>query len=110
MASILMVITSSPHTPAGERAPSRSASPWPARDTRSPFAASRTAVLLASTRAPSGGRAALDRLLDPDARCLVLSDDLILRGLQAAARARAIDYPAVVATLTADHDRVVGAL
>jgi len=68
------------------------------------------AVLLASTRAPSGGRAALDRLLDGGARCLVLSDDLILRGLQAAARARAIDYPVVVATLMADHDRVVGTL
>jgi hypothetical protein len=50
------------------------------------------------------------RLLNRGARCLVLQDDLVLRGLDAASSVSPVDHAGVVAPLVAGHDRVIGAL
>jgi sulfur relay (sulfurtransferase) complex TusBCD TusD component (DsrE family) len=68
------------------------------------------AALLASTCAPGPARTALARLLNRGARCLVLQDDLVLRGLGAASSVSPVDHAGVVAALVAGHDRVIGAL
>ncbi|MEK7370749.1 MAG: hypothetical protein AAB265_04760 [candidate division NC10 bacterium] len=52
----------------------------------------------------------LASLLDRGARCLVLRQDLLLRGLQGGERALTVDHADLIAALTANHDRVIGAL
>lgn len=109
MASILVTLASSPDTPAGERALALAESL--SRDGHAlTLCCLQDAVLLASTRAPRPARAALGRLLDRGARCLVLGADLALRGLEPELHACAVDYPKVIAALTAGHARVIGAL
>jgi sulfur transfer complex TusBCD TusB component (DsrH family) len=49
-------------------------------------------------------------LLDRGARCVVLDEDLVMRGLRVGEGASAVDYGGLVALLTEPHDRVIGAL
>lgn len=109
MASILLVLASSPASPAGERAVSLAESL--ARQGHAlTLCCVQDAVLLASDRAAPGAEAALERLHDHGARCVVLGEDLALRGLRAGALASAVDRAGLVALLDAGPDRVVGAL
>lgn len=57
---------------------------------------------------PSGG--VLDRLLKGGTRWVVLGEDLRARGLDPPPGASVVDAAEVVALLSADHDRVIGAL
>jgi len=109
MASILIVLTSSPVTPAGQQALALAES---LTEEGRPLTVCclQDAVLLGSDRPPLGARDTLDRLLARNARCVVLGEDLALRGLRRAPRASVVDYAGLVALLTADHDRVIGAL
>lgn len=109
MASILVALSSSPETPAGRQA-LRLAESLAAEGHALTLCCLQDAVLLGSDRALGAARAVLDGLLDRGARCLVLREDLLLRGLQACERAQAVDHAGLIAVLTADHDRVVGAL
>lgn len=109
MASILLALTSSPKAPAGRHA-LRLAESLAAEGYTLTLCCLQDAVLLGSDRAPGEVRAALDRLLDRGAHCLVLGEDLLLRGLQAGERALTVDHAGLIAALTADHDRVIGAL
>jgi len=108
VASILLALTSAPETPAGRRALGLAES-LSGLGHALTLCCLQDSVVLASTRAPDGARAALGRLLDRGAGCLVLGEDLTLRGLEPAARASAVDYGAMVAALAAGHDRVLGA-
>ncbi len=109
MAAILLALSSSPETPAGQRALALAGS-LADQGHALTLCCLQDAVLVASTRASNEARAALDRLLDRGARCLVLGEDLALRGLRAGPRASALDYTGLVAALAGDHDRVIGAL
>jgi len=42
--------------------------------------------------------------------CVVLQEDLALRGLEAGPCAAPVDHAGLIALLAADHDRVIGAL
>ncbi len=108
MASILIALSSSPETPAGRHA-LRLAESLAAERHALTLCCLQDAVLLGSDRVPGEARAMLDDLLDRGARCLVLGEDLLLRGLQAGERALTVDHAGLIAALTADHDRVVGA-
>ncbi len=108
MASILIVLTSAPGTDGGRRALTL-ADGLAARGHRLTVCCLQDAALLGSNHVPGEARASLDRLLDRGARCLVLLDDLVLRGLDAGERAVTVDRAGLVAALTADHDRVAGA-
>lgn len=109
MASLLLVLASSPHSPAGQRALALAES-LAGQGHALTICCLQDAVLLASSRAPGEARAAIGRLLDRGARCAVLIEDLRLRGLQEGARVSAVDHAGIVALLTAEHDRVIGAL
>lgn len=109
MASILLTLISSPETPAGRRALALAES-LAGQGHRLIVCCLQDAVLLGSTRAPRDVRAALDGLLDRGARCAVLGDDLVLRGLRPRTEASTVDLAGLVATLAGDHDRVIGAL
>ncbi len=109
MASILVALSSSPETPAGRQA-LKLAESLAAEGHALTLCCLQDAVLLGSDRARGEARALLDGLLDRGARCLVLQEDLLLRGLRAAERALTVDHAGLIAALTADHDRVVGAL
>lgn len=108
MASILIVLTSAPATAGGWRALTL-ADGLAARGHRLTMCCLQDAALLGSTRVPGEARAMLGRLVDRGARCLVLREDLALRGLEADARAATVDRAGLVAELTAGHDRVIGA-
>lgn len=104
MASILLVLTSSPNSPPGRRALTLAECLADRGDTLT-LCCLQDAVLLAT---PAAG-AALSRLLDRGARCLVLGEDLASRGLKPAAGAAAVDHAGVVGLLAAEPDRVIGA-
>lgn len=109
MASILVVLTSSPASPAGQRALSV-AETLVGQGHRLTLICLQDAVLLASDRSPSEGRSSLDRLLARGTRCVALGEDLACRGLKASERASALEHSGIVALLAAEHDRVIGAL
>lgn len=109
MASILVTLSSAPGSAAGRHALALSRSLADQGHSLT-LCCLQDAVLLASTRAPSHDRAALDRLLDGGGRCVVLGDDLTLRGLAPGPRAETVDLPGLVALLAGEHDRVIGAL
>ena len=109
MASILLALSSSPASPAGRHA-LRLAESLAALGHALTLCCLQGGVLLGSDRVPGEARAALDGLLERGARCLVLGEDLLLRGLRAGERALTVDHAGLIAALTADHDRVVGAL
>jgi hypothetical protein len=109
MASILVVLTSSPASPAGQRALSV-ASSLVAQGHVLTLCCLQDAAVLGSDRAPSEARASLNRLLDRGTRCVVLGEDLACRGLKRSERASAVDRAGIVALLDAGHDRVMGAL
>lgn len=109
MATMLVTLTSSPDTPAGQRALALVES-LAGQGQALTLCCLQDAALLASTRAPGTARTALVRLLDRGTRCLVLQDDLVLRGLGAARSVSPVDHAGVVAALVAGHDRVIGAL
>lgn len=109
MASILVVLTSSPSTPAGGQALSLAES-LAGQGHALTLCCVQDAVLLGSDRAPRDARVALDRLLSHGARCVVLGEDLACRGLKPGDRAATVDHAGVVALLAAEHDRVIGAL
>lgn len=108
MASILIAVTSAPETAGGRQALTLADS-LVAQGHRLTVCCLQDAALLGSSRIPGEARVVLDRLLDRGGRCLVLLDDLALRGLEAGARAVTVDRAGLIAALTADHDRVVGA-
>ncbi len=109
MASLLVVLAHSPGSPAGRRALSLAES-LSRQGHALTLCCLQDAALLASTRAPGDRRGGLDRLLDRGARCVVLDEDLVMRGLRAGEGASAVDYGGLVALLTEPHDRVIGAL
>ena len=108
MASIVVALTSSPETPAGRRALALAES-LAGQGHALTVCCLEDAVLLGSDRAAADARATLGRLLDRGARCVVLADDLALRGLRQDGSAVAVDHAGLVAILTADHDRALGA-
>ncbi|MFQ5829720.1 MAG: hypothetical protein ACE5JD_11280 [Candidatus Methylomirabilia bacterium] len=109
MASILFVLTNSPATPTGRQALALAES-LAGQGYTLTLCCLQDATLLGSNRSPREARAALDRLLGRGARCVVLGEDLALRGLQESHSASIADHAGVVALLAAPHDRVVGAL
>jgi hypothetical protein len=109
MASILVALMSSPETPRGRRALSIVESLAVQGHTLT-LCCVQDAVLLGSSRAPQPSRATLDRLLSHGARCLVLGEDLALRGLEAGPAVSMVDHTGVATALAADHDRIIGAL
>lgn len=104
-----MALTSSPETPAGRRALALAAA-LGAQGHTVTLCCLQDAVLLGSDRAPSATQAQLDGLLARGARCMALTEDLALRGLRAGPQVSAADYPGIIATLAAAHERVIGAL
>ena len=108
MASILVVLTSSPASPAGQRALSVAESLVDQGHVLT-LCCLQDAVLLGSDLSPHEDRASLDRLLDRGTRCVVLGEDLACRGLRRSERASAVDHAGIVALLSAEHDRVIGA-
>ena len=109
MASILVALTSSPETPAGQRALSLVESLAVQGHTVT-LCCMQDAVLLGSSRAPHSSRATLDRLLGRGARCLVLGEDLASRGLEPGPTVSMPDHAGLAMALAADHDRIIGAL
>ena len=109
MASILVVLTSSPASPAGQRALSVAES-LANEGHRLNLICLQDAVLLGSDRSPLEARSLLDRLLARGATLAVLGEDLACRGLRGSGRAAPVNHAGVVALLSAEHDRVIGAL
>ena len=109
MASILLVLISSPASPAAQRALSVAESLVDQGHILT-LCCLQDAVLLGSDRAPRDARETLGRLLVRGARCGVLGEDLACRGLRPSDPASTIDHAGVVALLAAGHDRVIGAL
>lgn len=109
MASILIVLSSSPSSPAGQRALAL-AEALAGQGHTLTLCCLQDGALLGSDRPPPDARPALDRLLDRGARCLVLGEDLTSRGLNPSGRASPVDHASVVALLAGKHDRVIGAL
>ena len=109
MASILIVLSSSPGSSLGERALTLAESLSRAGHALT-LCCLQDAALLASTRAPGVARAALDAMRQRGARCLVSAEDLEMRGLRASDGISATDHSGVVALLAGAHDRVIGAL
>lgn len=109
MASILLVLTSSPHSSAGERALALAESLAGQRHTLI-LCCLQDAVFLARGGETNGSQEPLRRLLEHGARCVVLDEDLLTRGLKAGSHVVATDRAGVVALLAGDHDRVIGAL
>ncbi|MBI4590239.1 MAG: hypothetical protein HY725_15505 [Candidatus Rokubacteria bacterium] len=109
MASILLVLTSSPASANGERALALSESLADQGHILT-LCCLQDGVLLGSDRGPRESRSSLDRLLGRGARWVVLSEDLAARGLTLSSRAFPVDHAGVVALLAGAHDRVIGAL
>lgn len=109
MAAILVVLTSSPGSPAGRHALALAESL--SRDGHAlTLACLQDAAVLGSSLPLRDARPALEGMFERGTRCVVLRDDLALRGLQAGRRASVVDYADVVALIAAGHDRVIGAL
>jgi sulfur transfer complex TusBCD TusB component (DsrH family) len=108
MASICVVLRSAPDTPAGRQALALVESLAREGHTLT-LCCLQDAVLLAADRGLEGARETLAGLLARGARCLVLGDDLVTRGLRAGEHACTVDRAGLIAALTAGHDRVVGA-
>lgn len=106
MASILLVLTSSPHSSAGRRALALAESLVDQRHTLTLCCLQDAAVLAAG----HATRPLLQRLLKAGARCVVLQDDVTSRGLRALDDVSLVDRAAIVSLLAGDHDRVIGAL
>ncbi|MFZ1057856.1 MAG: DsrH/TusB family sulfur metabolism protein [Candidatus Rokuibacteriota bacterium] len=109
MASILMVLISSPASPAGQRALAMVESLVDQGHVLT-LCCLQDAVLLAGDHLPREAGTRLDRLLERGARLLVLGEDLACRGLTPGDRVPTIDHAGIVALLAAAHDRVIGAL
>jgi sulfur transfer complex TusBCD TusB component (DsrH family) len=109
MASILVVLTSPPAAPAGRHALALAES-LRSQGHGLTLCCLQDAAVLGSTRPPRDVRPELERLVAQDVRCVVLQEDLVSRGLEAAPRAIPVDHAGLVARLAADHDRVIGAL
>jgi sulfur transfer complex TusBCD TusB component (DsrH family) len=109
MASIVVTLISAPGTPGGRRALALAGS-LAAQGHALTLCCLQDAVLLGSDRAPLEARMALERVLAQGGRCLVLRQDLAMRGLRPAAQAAVVDHAGIVATLAAGHDRVIGAV
>lgn len=109
MASILVVLSSSPASQPGRRALALGES-LADQGHALTLCCLQDAVLLGSDRSPREARASLDRLLQRGARCLVLGEDLACRGLRPGAYAVTVDHAGVAALLAAEHDRTIGAL
>lgn len=112
MASVLVVLSSSPVSPGGRRALLLAES-LSRQGHALILCCLQDAVLLGSDRAPREARASLDRLLARGARCAVLQDDLTLRGLALAPRSSGLtttSYREIVDALADGHDRVIGCL
>lgn len=109
MASILVVLTSSPTTPGGRQALALAES-LADQGHALTLCCLQDATLLGSNCPPPDAWPALDRLLDRGARCLVLGEDLGLRGLQEGPRSSTVNHAGLVTLLTSEHDRVIGAL
>jgi hypothetical protein len=109
MASVLVALISSPETPVGQRALSL-VECLVVQGHAVTLCCVQDAALLGSSRAPQTSRATLDRLLGGGARCLVLGDDLALRGLEPGPAVSVVDQVGLATTLAADHDRIIGAL
>lgn len=109
MASILMVLTSSPASPAGQRALAMAGS-LAGQGHVLTLCCLQDGVLLGSDRIPRETLTSLERLLERGARCLILEEDLACRGLKPKDYASTVDHAGVVALLAGGHDRVIGAL
>lgn len=109
MASILVVLSNSPSSPAGQRALSI-AEVLADQGHALTLCCLQDAALLGSNHAPRDAQIALDRLLGQGACCVVLREDLACRGLKPGDRAATVDHAGVIALLAAGHDRVIGAL
>lgn len=108
MASVFVALTSAPDAPAGQRALELAESLADEGHALT-LCCLQDGALLASTRVPGRARPTLERLLRRGARCVVLGEDLALRGLAAGKHASTLDHAGVIAVLAADHDRVLGA-
>jgi hypothetical protein len=108
MASVLLILTSSPASPAGQQALALAEALTGAGHGLT-LCCLQDAVLLGSDRSPREARLSLDRLLDRGSRCVVLGADLACRGLMPHQRAASADHAEVVALLAGAHDRVIGA-
>jgi hypothetical protein len=109
MASVLIALISSPETPGGQRALSLVECLVVQGHTVT-LCCVQDAALLGSSRAPQPSRATLDRLLGGGARCVVLGEDLALRGLEPGPAVSVVDHVGLATTLAAEHDRIIGAL
>ncbi len=106
MASILLVLTSSPQSPPGQRALAIAGSLAEAGHAIT-LCCLQDAVFLG---AGDQARPALSRLLGGGARWAVLREDLAMRGLPAHEGASVVDHAGVVALLAGGYDRVIGCL
>ena len=109
MPSILVVLTSSPGTPAGQQALALAESLTDQGHVLT-LCCLQDAAVLGSHCPPRDAHAVFGRLLARGARCAVLGEDLRLRGLQESPHASVLDQADLVTLLAADHDRVIGAL
>ena len=106
MASILMVLASSPHSSAGQQALALAES----------LAGQGHALILCCLQDAVGAggasdctRSVLHHLWEGGARWVVLGADLEMRGLETPEGASVVDRAGVVALLAGDYDRVIGA-
>lgn len=109
MGSILVVLTSPPTAPAGRQALALAGS-LRSQGHGLTLCCLQDAAVLGSTRPPRDIRPELEGLMARDVRCVVLQQDLALRGLEAAPRAEPVDHAGLLAVLAAGHDRVIGAI
>jgi hypothetical protein len=100
MASILLVLTSSPLSPPGQRALALAGS----------LAEAGHALTLCCLQDAVATPPFLRHLLERGTRCVVLGEDLEMRGLRAPEGATVVDRAGIVALLADGHDRVIGAL
>jgi sulfur relay protein TusB/DsrH len=109
VASILLVLTSSPASPRGARALAL-AETLAEEGHAVTLCGLQDAVILGTDHAPPAARAALARLVRRGARLSVLEEDLRARGLTRGAATSAVDHAGVVSLLATTHDRVIGTL
>ena len=109
MGSILVVLTSPPVGPAGRQALAVADS-LRRQGHGLTLCCLQDAAVLGSTRPPRDVRPELEALMARDVRCVVLQEDLALRGLETDPGVTPVDHAGLIALLAADHDRVIGAL
>lgn len=109
MASLLLVLTSSPRSQSGLRALALAES-LAGQGHALTLCCLQDAVLLGSDHSPREAGSSLDRLLAQGAQCVVLREDLACRGLKPSAHALTLDHAGTAALLAGEHDRVIGAL